>query len=82
MKQETVEQAAERILANNIDDLKDLLQDDDIFYFYKGVIQCYGEVMAEYQAERMYSKEDLRTAWIAAKNSSDFNEWFEQFKKK
>jgi len=31
---------------------------------------------------RMYSKEDLRTAWIAAKNSSDFNEWFEQFKKK
>jgi O-methyltransferase involved in polyketide biosynthesis len=31
--------------------------------------------------QRMYSEEDLRTAWIAAKNSSDFNKWFEQFKK-
>ena len=37
---------------------------------------------AKWQAERSYSKEDLRTAWMAAKNSSDFNEWFEQFKKK
>jgi hypothetical protein len=37
---------------------------------------------AKWQQERMYSKEDLRTAWMAAKNSSDFNEWFEQFKKK
>jgi hypothetical protein len=37
---------------------------------------------AKWQQERMYSKEDLRTAWMAAKNSSDFNEWFEQYKKK
>jgi hypothetical protein len=37
---------------------------------------------AQWQQERMYSKEDLRTAWMAAKNSSDFNEWFEQYKKK
>jgi hypothetical protein len=37
---------------------------------------------AKWQQERMYSKEDLRAAWMAAKNSSDFNEWFEQFKKK
>jgi len=32
--------------------------------------------------KKMYDKEDLRAAWMAAKNSSDFNEWFEQFKKK
>ncbi len=32
--------------------------------------------------EKMYSKEDLRAAWMAAKNSSDFNEWFKQFKNK
>jgi len=37
---------------------------------------------AKWQAEKMYSKEDLRAAWMAAKNSSDFNEWFKQFKKK
>jgi hypothetical protein len=36
----------------------------------------------KWQQERSYSKEDLRAAWMAAKNSSDFNEWFEQFKKK
>ncbi len=57
--QETVEEAAERILANNIDDLKDLLQDDDIFYFYKSVIQFYGEAMAKWQAEKMYSEEEV-----------------------
>jgi hypothetical protein len=50
-KQETLEEAAERILANNIDGLRDALQDDDLFFFYKGVIQCYGEAMVEWQAE-------------------------------
>jgi len=40
------------------------------------------ERVEEPKQERMYSKEDLRTAWMAAKNSSDFNEWFEQYKKK
>jgi hypothetical protein len=56
MKQETLEEAAERILANNIDGLRDALQDDDLFFFYKGVIQCYGEAMVEWQQERMYSE--------------------------
>jgi hypothetical protein len=46
---------------------------------------------AKWQAERMYSEEDLREAFIACwkANVSDgieckvsFNEWFEQFKKK
>ena len=55
-KQKTLEEAAERILANNVDGLSELLQDDDLFFFYKGVIQCYGEAMAEWQAEIMYSK--------------------------
>lgn len=59
MKQETLEEVAERILANNIDGLKDALQDDDLFYFYKGVIQSYGEVMAKCQAKRMYSEEEV-----------------------
>ncbi len=47
MTQETLEEVAERILANNIDGLRDALKDDDLFFFYKGVIQCYGQAMAQ-----------------------------------
>ena len=65
-KQETLEEAAKRILANNIDGLRDALKDDDLFFFYKGVIQCYGEAMAKYQAKRMYSEEDMLKCWNAA----------------
>jgi len=50
-KQETLQEVAERILANNIDGLRDALKDDDLFFFYKGVVQCYGEAMAEWQKE-------------------------------
>jgi hypothetical protein len=48
-KKETLQENAKRILANNIDGLRDALQDDDLFFFYKGVIQCYGEAMAKWQ---------------------------------
>ena len=51
---------AERILANNIDGLRDALQDDDLFFFYKDVIQHYGEAMAKWQAKRMFSEEDMK----------------------
>jgi hypothetical protein len=43
---------------------------------------------AKWQAERMYSEEDLRQAYIVGKHGGvnqtyyDFDEWFEQFKKK
>lgn len=57
-KQETIEEVAEKILANNVDGLKDALQDNDLFFFYKGVIQCYGEAMAKWQQEQMYSEEE------------------------
>jgi hypothetical protein len=95
MKQETLEEAAERILANNIDGLRDALQDDDLFFFYKGVIQCYGEAMVEWQAERMYSEEEMYSALqklrLEIKSGVqkwqedfefDLDRWFEQFKKK
>ena len=51
-KQETLKEVAERILANNIDGLRDALNDDDLFFFYKGVVQCYGEDMAKWQQEQ------------------------------
>jgi hypothetical protein len=80
MKQETLEEAAERILANNIDGLRDALQDDDLFFFYKGVIQCYGEAMVEWQAERMYSEEDLREAFSGGRTVYNYkSEWEETY---
>lgn len=60
MKKETVEEAAKRLLANNIDGLKEVLQDDDLFYFYKGVIECYGEAMAEWRQEKIGKSEVLQ----------------------
>jgi hypothetical protein len=81
-KQETLEEAAEIILANNIDGLKDALKDDDLFYFYKGVIQCYGETMANWQAERMYSEEEV-IAMLLIKHDGLSPEYvLQQFKKK
>jgi hypothetical protein len=87
-KQETLEEATERVLANNIDGLKDALQDDDLFFFYKGVIQCYGEAMAKYQSERMYSEEEVINAFNEGQALNvrgkliQGKEWFEQNKKK
>ena len=89
---ETLEESAEIILANNIDGLKDALKDDDLFYFYKGVIQCYGEAMANWQQEQdknKYSEEEAKTIWRAGQEywktsgeSITFEELIEQFKNK
>ena len=84
-KQETLEEVAERILANNIDGLRDALKDDDLFFFYKGVVQCYGEAMAEWQQEQMYSEEDMMdysNYRLLIKKALSPKEWFEKFKNK
>ena len=82
-----LEQVAEIILANNIDGLKDALKDDDLFFFYKGVIQCYGETMAKWQQEqdkKMFSETDMTGyALHVLKNDKVISpkEWKETFKK-
>ena len=75
-KQETIEEVAEKILANNVDGLKDALQDNDLFFFYKGVIQCYGEAMAKWQQEQMYSEEDMIN-FIQFATQYYANDWME-----
>jgi hypothetical protein len=89
IKQETtLEQAAERILANNINGLRDALKDDDLFFFYKGVIQCYGEAMAKWQQEQMYSEEDMKKAfhvgrlYLGREGDTNFEQFIEEFKNK
>jgi hypothetical protein len=70
MKQETLEEAAERYVEN----YKWEEEQDPWFDFMEG---------AKWQAERMYSEEDLREAFYAHNQSwIDYEEWFEQFKNK
>jgi len=79
MKQETLEEAAENY-GNNIGNKNGTAQ----FDFIEG---------AKWQAERMYSKENLEEAFKAGREGDmafnnespkywDFNQWFEQSKKK
>jgi hypothetical protein len=85
-KQEKLEEAAEIILANNIDGLRDALKDDDLFYFYKGVIQCYGEAMAKWQQEQildfLYKEITERRDYSASKMCEKVIEFIQQFKNK
>jgi len=74
MTKETLEEAAENHISNDLD--VDLLNK----LFIEG---------AKWQAERMYSEEDLREAFIAGQKHNQwsfscpsFSEWFKQVKKK
>lgn len=59
-KQETLQEFAKKTLANNVDGLREVLKDDDLFFFYKGVILRYGEAMAdEWQGEEHLTKEQI-----------------------
>lgn len=44
---------AEELLANNIDGLKEFINDDDIFYFYKSVICEFAKSFAELHVEAL-----------------------------
>ena len=76
MEKETLEEATERIINN-----KDLSWENDYAKesFIKG---------ANWQAERMYSEEQLRKSFHVGRlyqgreSDTTFEEWFEQFKKK
>jgi len=78
MKQETIEEAAKRIYPINI--VVDYDTNEDIRNIWiEG---------AKWQAERMYSEEEVydilveHTIELFKKESTTLNEWFEQFKKK
>jgi hypothetical protein len=77
MKQETLEEAAEKYAENF----------DNRFWASKAFIEG-----AKWQAERMYSEDDLKEAFKSCYTpfsfdrigdlEQDFNKWFKQFKKK
>jgi hypothetical protein len=82
MKEETIKEAAKKYVKNFAESVKSARE----IGFIDG---------ANYQAERMYSEEDLREAFKGGSKMSwtdisqetqepyyyDFKEWFEQFKK-
>ena len=74
-KQETLEEAAEIILLGEDLDLSDY----DKRYILKAMVN-----IAKWQAERMYSEEDMTNyaLYILHNNVITPKEWFEQFKKK
>lgn len=83
MKKETLEEAAENY-SNKTEEyvLKCRINKESISHLglYLGFIEG-----AKYQAERMYSEEDIEKAFQNGLNrsfDSDFDRWFEQFKKK
>ena len=69
-KKETLEEAAEKYSKRSS---ASVFQENHKKDFIQG---------ANWQAERMYNEEDLRTAYNISKNANNFDEWFEQFKKK
>ena len=77
-KEEPKQESLEEVAARHFNK-EDLVEGVNIQY----VLQCAFIEGAKWQAERMYSEEDLREAFYAHNNSwIDYEEWFEQFKKK
>jgi hypothetical protein len=78
-KQETLEEAAFRLFPRLINDPYNPMEDDNEESredFIDG---------AKWQAERMYSEEDMKSAFFNGgdmKDIEEFNYWFKQFKKK
>jgi len=85
---ETLEEALEKLYPENIIKLGNNTSYDAALIKRKDFTEG-----AKWQAERMYSKEDLEEAFKAGREGDmvfnnespeywDFNQWFEQFKKK
>ena len=82
MKQETLEEAAERIYLSH--------ENNDLLYGYSEDLQLAYKAGvldgANWQAERMYSVEEMKEAFYEGQkelsNDNDFSKLLEQFKKK
>ena len=85
MEKETLEEAAENYCSNNHAINEDRAAWQDIEFAFKDG--------AKWQAERMYSEEDLREAFKQSRQCkifekdmppvhNEFEDWFEKFKKK
>jgi len=81
-KEEPKQESLEEVAARHFNK-EDLVEGVNIQY----VLQCAFIEGAKWQAERMYSEEDLLSAFEAGmmfigEDKGSFKEWFEQFKKK
>ena len=84
MNKETLEEAAERYARKQCDDMYDNEGLTGASWGWETALDFTNG--AKWQAERMYSEEDLLSAFEAGmmfigEDKGSFREWFEQFKK-
>jgi hypothetical protein len=68
---------AEKLLGNNIDGLREVINDDDLFFFYKGVVCEFAKEFAKLHVEaaakeiqdRIFMGDDINGMFLADKNS-------------
>lgn len=94
MKKETLEESAERLIFKTIGGNYGIMssdENDQVDGYYNTYKEAYLTLKLKWQAERMYSEEDVMDALhsVELKYNRDFSkiyegvkEWFEQFKKK
>lgn len=66
---ETLEQAANRILSNRVEALSFYMQ-KDTFYFYKSLIKDFAIDVAKWQAKEMYCKKSVNEMFDTLKRNS------------
>ena len=96
MEKETLEEAAERLIFKTIGGNYGIMssdENDQVDGYYNTYEEAYLTLKLKWQAERMYSEEDLREAFKQSRQCkifekdmppvyNEFKDWFEQFKKK
>ena len=88
MKKETIEEAAEKYINDDLELYESLVDGHISYNIGVDLLNNLFKAGAKWQAERMYSEEDMREAYMVGKHGGttqtyyEFKEWFEQFKKK
>lgn len=62
---------AEELLANNIDGLRDIIDDEDLFIFYKGVICEFAKELTKIHVEQALKEASEKTYITYDKHTGD-----------
>lgn len=65
---------AEQLLSNNIDGLKDALKNDDLYYFYRGVICEFAKSFTEKHVTEALKQANEKVRYIRIGSNVSINE--------
>jgi hypothetical protein len=84
MTKEIIKEIAEKYVNNDLDLYESLINGYISYDISMDLLHKLFIAGAQWQAERMYSEEDLREAYKHGRiwDMTSFEEWFEQFKNK